>query len=66
MSQKRFVAVKSFVDRINGKKWRVGEGEEFDALPKGANWVTVGFVLDRQAETAVAEEPEKPSRSKKK
>jgi hypothetical protein len=51
--------VKSFVDKIDGEKYRMVEGQEVQ-LPAGANWLDVGFAVPvrGQARETAAVEPE--------
>lgn len=35
----------SFVDTLNGEKYRMREGDEVE-LPAGANWLEVGFAVE--------------------
>lgn len=62
--------VKSFVDKIDGQKYRCQEGQEVE-LPDGANWLDVGFAVvirGHKHETAAIEPEEravKPAAKKK-
>ncbi len=39
----KVIALKSFISRIDGKKYRPSEGDELN-MPKGADWIKAGLV----------------------
>lgn len=61
-------AVKSFVDQVGDKKYRVEQGQKLD-LPEGASWLDVGFVVpvkEQEVETATRQPAERAvTRAKK-
>ena len=65
----RVQAVKSFVDQVGDKKYRVEQGQKLE-LPEGATWLDVGFVVpvkEQEVETATRQPAERAvTRAKKK
>lgn len=62
----KVLITRSFVDVINGQRFRANEGDEIE-LPKDATWIEAGLAvpLKRNAETAVAAKSETAVKSTK-
>lgn len=69
-------AVISFVSVIEGKTYRINEGQEGIELPDGADWLDAGFVVPdvgqkketatkKPAETRAKTKRQQPTRTKK-
>lgn len=39
----KVIITKSFIDRIDGVKYRMAAGDEPVDMPKGATWIEAGF-----------------------